>query len=136
MDNRFDSWAKSMAGTTSRREALKRFGGGMLAALLAPVAFGKARAQHPGHGCSTTSTCGNTSACGTSGCVCAETTELVHACVQNVACSTGGCTSSSGCPAGSVCVFHSCCGPQLTCLPLCGTPAGAASVIGSPAYGT
>jgi hypothetical protein len=49
MENRFDELAKAVAGGISRREALRRVGGGLIAALLAPLGVGKAWAV-PGMG--------------------------------------------------------------------------------------
>src|SRR5262245_57020605 len=45
MENRFDELAKLLAGAHSRREALRRLGGGMAVALLAVLGTGRAEAH-------------------------------------------------------------------------------------------
>jgi hypothetical protein len=122
MDNRFDRWAMSIAGATSRREALRRMGRGLLAALLAPMAVGKARA---GHICNNPGICGTFQGCNgqnESVCLCGTTTEGVGVCVQDSLCTqVSACTTSQDCPSGQVCVIHTCCtAPQpRICLALC-----------------
>src|SRR5918992_3512759 len=49
MPHHFDDVAKALASATSRREALRRFGGGLLVACLTPLGLGNAWAG-PGHG--------------------------------------------------------------------------------------
>jgi hypothetical protein len=49
MPNHFDDVAKALASATSRREALRRFGGGLLVACLTPLGLGNAWAG-PGRG--------------------------------------------------------------------------------------
>src|SRR5262245_44803630 len=45
MEHQFDELAKALAGGLSRREALRRLGGGMAVALLAVLGTGRAEAQ-------------------------------------------------------------------------------------------
>jgi hypothetical protein len=51
MGNHFDELAKRMAGGMSRREALRRLGGGLAGALLASLGFGRAWGQGFLQGC-------------------------------------------------------------------------------------
>ena len=47
MENRFDELAKTLAGGISRRDAMRRIGGGLIAAMIAPFVLGKAAQAAP-----------------------------------------------------------------------------------------
>lgn len=47
MDHRFDRLARSVGSAVSRREALRRLGGGLVAAVLASIGFSAKAAQDP-----------------------------------------------------------------------------------------
>jgi hypothetical protein len=124
MENRFDELAKALAGGMSRRDALRRLGGGLVGAVLASLGLGKAWGQAPFAGCvkfcrdtcgispgnggafsqcvSSCENCWNTAgticACpvpGTKKVVCCHSPEV---CLNGLCGNVQGCSSATDCP--------------------------------------
>jgi hypothetical protein len=136
MDNRFDRWAKVVAGSTSRREALSRMGGGLLAVFLAPLGYRKAWADNSAcaHFCDAIyppgplrgqcksqgamdqgicqNICSGNSCVSASGgfCPCFMAAEGVGVCGITPMCDFAqDCTSTSDCPFGQICAVNTIC---------------------------
>jgi hypothetical protein len=146
MDNRFDELAKALAEGVSRREALRRLGGGLLTAMLASLgletAWGQGRGGGGGGGSSFTkcstycnklprpqrSNCN--SACqqcgGNTDHLCPSTdSDKVACCSQGQTCVGGTCAACpqgqalcgvTCCPLTQVCCNGVCCGAGQTCI--------------------
>jgi hypothetical protein len=133
MEHRFDELAKALAEGVSRREALRRLGGGLAGALLASLGVGKSWSQSAGFSCNDfCSKQGLTgSALGTclqqcracvseGGTVCsASSSGSVTCCAQPnpACCGTGCCTSPKACCGGKCCPGDSCLPGDICCPP-------------------
>jgi hypothetical protein len=138
VEHRFDDLAKALAGGVSRREVLRRLGGGLAGALLASLGIGRAWSQSSGFSCddfctkqgltgSALSTCRRQCrACvGEGGTVCsASSSGGVTCCAQPnpACCGTGCCTSPKACcndiccETGTRCCGGKCCPDTDDCL--------------------
>ena len=115
--NRFDDLTRSLATTTSRRQALKLLGllgGGLLAALIPGTALAKGpRCFAPFHSVCETPCTGR--------CVCLITLEQNPFCFDVAGLDRkcdSTCTSSVECPLGQRCIMNNCCG-HAVCAPVC-----------------
>lgn len=122
MEHRFDTLAKAMAGSISRREALSRLGGGAAGLLLACLGIGRAWSDPATNSqCEDfcRSTCGISSGGDNGFGKCVSSCE---ACVSSTGGSPCGCPASPGaavacCTGGQVCSAGTCCLPSGAPLP-------------------
>jgi len=105
MENRFDALAKSLADSVSRREALRRLGGGLAGMLLASLGLGKAEgAPAPESACEKfCRECGIPPGGGNAFGVCVSSCE---ACLHSSGSLPSGCPTTPGGPV--VCIGNGC----------------------------